>query len=272
MKKFPVGVQPHTFSEELEKDYVGAITKVAEIGYKGIELGPPPEGVTISQQKNLLDELGMKVVGCHVGFNTLDIEVEKIANYLEEINGEKFATISLLFSSKEKVLQKAKKMNEIGERFRKHDVTFLYHNHHWEFLKIEGEYILDILMRETDPELVKTELDTYWIKRGGEDPVEYLRKFKNRAPLLHIKDMEAGSEELTKGFKEGNINLEEFFSQGIEEPFAEIGEGILDFNKISEVADEVGTEWLIVEQDKCRRDPFESLKISYENLVKLGIV
>jgi sugar phosphate isomerase/epimerase len=250
MKKFPVAVQPYTIREALQKDYQGALERVAEIGYKGIELGRPPEGISISQQKALLDRLGLKVVGTHAGFNTLDFDVAAIADYLDEVEGGRFVAISMRFDSKQEVLEKAKKMNAIGEQFRKRDITFLYHNHDWEFVRFDGEYALDILLRETDPEFVQTELDTYWIKKGGEDPVSYLSKLKNRAPMLHIKDMERGEEKM----------------------FAEIGEGVIDFREIAKVAEEIGVRWMVVEQDQSRRDPFESLKISYENLTKLGIM
>jgi sugar phosphate isomerase/epimerase len=250
MKKFPVAIQPYTIREALAKDYAGALERVAEIGFKGIEIGRPPEGMTIARQKELLDKLGLKVVGCHAGFDTLDFEVNEIADHLEEVNGEKFVAISMRFDSRDDVLEKAKKLNQIGEKFKKRGVTFLYHNHDWEFVKFNGEYALDILLRETDPELVKTELDTYWIQKGGEDPVTYLSKLKGRAPMLHIKDMEAGEDKF----------------------FAEIGEGVIDFTAIAKVAEEIGVQWMIVEQDQSRRDPFESLRISYNNLVKLGFM
>jgi sugar phosphate isomerase/epimerase len=250
MKQFPVAVQPYTIREALSHDYEGALTSVAEIGYKGIEIGRPPEGITVARQKTLLDQLGLKVVGTHAGFDTFDFDTNAIADYLEEVDGGRFVAISLRFSSREDVLEKAKKMNVAGEAFRKRGITFLYHNHDWEFEKFGGEYALDILLRETDPELVQTELDTYWIKKGGLDPVAYLRKLKGRAPMLHIKDVEKGDEQF----------------------FAEIGEGVLDFKEIAGVAEEIGVQWLVVEQDQCRRDPFESLRISYENLTKLGIM
>jgi sugar phosphate isomerase/epimerase len=250
MKPFPVAVQPYTIREALSQDYEGALERVAAIGYRGIELGRPPQGMTVARQKALLDRLGLKVVGTHAGFDSFDFDANAIADYLEEVDGGRFVAISLRFSSHEDVLAKAKKMNETGEIFRKRGITFLYHNHDWEFEKFGGEYALDILLRETDPELVQTELDTYWIKKGGEDPVAYLRKLKGRAPMLHIKDMEEGEEQF----------------------FAEIGEGVLDFKEIAGVAEEIGVRWLVVEQDQSRRDPFESLRISYENLTKLGIM
>ncbi|MNL38747.1 Inosose dehydratase [compost metagenome] len=129
-------------------------------------------------------------------------------------------------------------------------MQFLYHNHDWEFQQFDGEYILDILLRKTDPELVKLELDTYWTKRGGEDPVTFLSKLQNRCPLLHIKDVEDGKEAF----------------------FAEIGEGILDFKAIAQAAEQVGTQWLVVEQDESRRNPLESLEISYRNLRSMGLI
>ncbi|WDH80444.1 sugar phosphate isomerase/epimerase [Paenibacillus urinalis] len=249
MNTFPIAVQPYTVREQLSQDYVGTLTQIAEIGYQGIELGRPPEGMTIAEQKSLLDHLGLKVIGSHAGFDTFDFDPDVIADYLEEVNGEKFVGLSLRFSSKEEVLLKSAKLNEAGEKFKRRGVQLLYHNHDWEFNKFDGELALDIVLRETDPELVKLELDTYWAKRGGVDPVQYLSKLKNRCPLLHIKDMEAGEEQF----------------------FAEIGEGILDFHAIADTAKQVGTQWLVVEQDQSRRDPMESLKISFRNLQKLGI-
>lgn len=249
MRTFPIAVQPYTIREALARDYEGSLRRVAQIGYKGIELGRPPEEMTVAAQKALLDSLGLRVVGTHAGFDTLEFEPDAIADYLEEVDGGKYVAISLRFASKQEVLDKAGKMNAIGERFRRRGITFLYHNHDWEFVRFDGEYALDILLRETDPELVQTELDTYWIRKGGEEPAAYLRKLKGRAPMLHIKDMEAGEEQF----------------------FAEVGEGIIDFHAVAEAAEEIGVKWMVVEQDRSRRDPFESLQISYENLHKLGI-
>jgi sugar phosphate isomerase/epimerase len=250
MKKFPIAFQPYTIHKQLENDYVGSLEKVAKMGYQGVELGLPPEGMTIAEQKTLLERLGLQVINTWGDFNSLEVNTEQLADYLDEV-GAKYTTLSLLFDgSMEDVLNKAKEMNRIGEAFRKRGKQLLYHNHDWEFKKIDGEYILDILLRETDPVHVKMEIDTYWVKRGGEDPVAYISKLHNRCPLLHIKDMEAGEEQF----------------------FAEIGEGILDFTEIAKIAEEVGTEWLVVEQDQSRRDPFESLEISYRNLTRLDLV
>ncbi|MCM3781839.1 sugar phosphate isomerase/epimerase [Neobacillus mesonae] len=250
MTTFPIAVQPYTVREQLSRDYVGTLEKIAAIGYQGIEIGRPPEGMSVAEQKALLDRLGLQVIGSHAGFDTFDFDPDYIADYLEEVNGEKYVGISLRFASRDEVLSKAAKLNEIGKRFQERGVQLLYHNHDWEFIQFDGELALDILLRETDPDLVKLELDTYWAKRGGVDPVQYLSKLSDRCPLLHIKDMEAGEEQF----------------------FAEIGEGVLDFKSIANTASQVGTKWLVVEQDQSRRDPMESLEISFRNLKKLGLI
>ncbi|MFB9275381.1 sugar phosphate isomerase/epimerase family protein [Cohnella cellulosilytica] len=248
MKKFPIAVQPYTVREALSRDYVGTLEKIAAIGYEGIELGPPPEGMTVAEQKELLNRLNLQVVGAHASFDNLDVDFGRLIDYLHQVGG-RYVAVSMKFESREDALRKAERFNRIGQQCRDGGTTFLYHNHDWEFAQYDGEYVLDLLLRETDPELVKLELDTYWVAKGGEDPVAFLSKLQDRCPLLHIKDMEAGEERF----------------------FAEIGEGVLDFRDIANAAAEVGTEWLIVEQDACRRDPLDSLAISYRNLSELGL-
>ncbi len=248
-RRIPIGVQPYTVREALAQDYVGTLEKLAAIGYQGIELGPPPEGMTVNEQKAILDRLGLQVIGTHAGFNTFDFDPDAIADYLEKVEGERHVAISLMFESLADVRGKAEKLNENGKRFHRRGIKFLYHNHDWEFVRYEGAFVIDHLMQLTDPNFVQLELDTYWIRRGGEDPAAYLENYAGRCPLLHIKDV----------------------GHGPDQPFAEIGEGTLDFKEIASAAAAAGTQWLIVEQDVCRRDPFESLSISYRNLTGLGL-
>ncbi|WP_274650771.1 sugar phosphate isomerase/epimerase family protein [Paenibacillus humicola] len=250
MKRFPIGLQPYTIREELGRDYTGSIERAAQIGFTGIELGRPPEGMTVAEQKALLDRVGLRVIGSHGPFNNLDFSVGELADYLEEVGGQ-YISVSLRFESLDDLLRKAETLNRHGEAARSRGIQLLYHNHNWEFERFGGEYALDLLLRETDPALVHMEMDTYWVKRGGEDPADFIRsRLSGRCPLLHIKDVEAGEEQF----------------------FAEIGEGILDFEAIFRAAEEAGTKWLIVEQDASRRPAFESLSISYGNLSRMNVI
>src|SRR4051812_13945108 len=207
--KFPIALQSYTIRDELSKDYFGTLGKVAEVGYQGVEIGPPPEGITIAEFKNHLSAIGLQVIGAHAGIEQLTAGLAAQVDYLHEVGGE-YVALSHNFDSRQAVLETARLFNRIGENCRTEGIQFLYHNHDREFARFDGEYALDILLQATDPGLVKMELDTYWVKRGGADPVDYLRKLHGRCPLLHIKDMEPGEEQF----------------------FAEVGEGILDFDAI----------------------------------------
>ncbi|TDQ41010.1 sugar phosphate isomerase/epimerase family protein [Aureibacillus halotolerans] len=243
MTSFQIGLQPYTIRDAMAEDYIGSLKKVAALGFQGVELGGPPTGMTVHNQKTLCDDLGLHVISKGFPFDSVDVNLKEFVDDMDTLNTS-FAMLSMRFDSKKDVLSKAAKLNEAGEVLHKRGKTLLYHNHDWEFQTFDGEYVLDILMRETNPECVQLELDTYWVQKGGVDPASYIEKYKQRCPLLHIKDMEAGDE----GF------------------FAEIGQGVLDFASILEAAKEAGTSWLIVEQDQCRRDPFESLAISLQQL------
>ena len=114
---------------------------------------------------------------------------------------------------------------------------------------IEGQYALDMLYAATDPKTVKAELDTYWIKKGGADPAPYIRKHKGRVRQIHLKDMDP-----TDG------------------SFTEVGAGLIDLPAVFQAAQEAGAQWMIYEQDRCKRPPLESAKITIENLRKAKLV
>ena len=242
-------MQPYTIREELKKDYFGSFKKVAEIGYQGIEVGMPSEGVTVPEMKSKFEELGLEVISTGSSLKELTENLSSVTDFAQEM-GAKYIVLSHRFETKEEVLEIAIQFNDIGRKCKSQGLQFLYHNHDWEFVKFDGEHALDIMLRETNPDYVKMQLDTYWVQKAGVDPAEYLRKLKERCPLLHVKDMEEGEEQF----------------------FAEVGEGILDFEEIIKVATEVGTEWLVVEQDLCRGPVFESIETSFKNMKNMGVI
>jgi sugar phosphate isomerase/epimerase len=219
---------------------------VAEIGYQGVEMELPPPGFSISQVKSHLEQVRLTWVGCHVEHEQVSTQLEQVLDLLSEAGCENLILSYLEYQSLQEVIDAANQFNQIGKSCKSRGIQFLYHNHNHEFQQYDGKPILDILLGSTDPDLVKFEMDTYWVQRAGIDPAKYLHGLKDRCPLLHIKDMESGPEQF----------------------FAEIGEGILDFNAIFNEADFAKVQWLIVEQDECRKPAFESIAISYRNLQK----
>ena len=136
------------------------------------------------------------------------------------------------------------KLTAIGAKCKEAGLQLCYHNHSFEFEQVDGKYGLDILFDAADPELVQAEVDVYWVQHAGEDPAELIRRYLNRCPLLHMKDI----------------------ADDEEKSFAEVGEGILDFEAIIEASNVGGTQWYIVEQDRCKNPPLESIATSLKNL------
>jgi sugar phosphate isomerase/epimerase len=116
---------------------------------------------------------------------------------------------------------------------------------------------MDIMVRETDPEGVYWTLDTHWLASGGVDIVHWIKKLKGRIPIIHFKDY---------GIDGGATKIE-----NVEKCFAEVGQGNINWPPIVDAVKETGIEYVIVEQDICKGDPFDSLQISFNNLVKFGV-
>ena len=168
-----------------------------------------------------------------------------------------------------KCLDVAKQAEEYCLKLKEEGIDLYYHNHHMEFIKVNGKYLLDLL-RENAPHM-GFELDTHWIHRGGENPVEFIKKYAGSVRLLHLKD-----------YRIGNVNMPDmtapdammkfmnaFFNEPVQ--FAELGQGTLPLKACIEAGLAGGAEYFLVEQDATYgRDPFESLKISHDHLVDLG--
>ena len=171
-----------------------------------------------------------------------------------------------MYGKREKALDFVKRADEVAGRLKEHGIDLYYHNHHVEFVKYDGEYLLDIIKNNTKH--MGFELDIHWIHRGGENPVEFIKKYDGRIRLLHLKDYRIGEVKLP----EGKFDPETFmaaFTSNVE--FAEVGEGSLPVKECIEAGLAGGSEYFLIEQDATYgRDPFESLKISKANLEKLG--
>lgn len=247
MKDIPVGIQLYTVRDLLKTDFKGTVKAIAEMGYKGVEFAGQYGDMGHAELAAFLKELGLKCCGMHVGLN--DIADAKSDVYARaKALGCPFVTTSLAGQVEKDWRGTIKAVAAAAEVARQQGVIFTYHNHAQEFAKIDGEYALDLLYKETNPRFVQGELDTFWIKKGGPDPVPYIRQYKGRVPQVHLKDMDPA-----------------------DQSFTEVGNGLMDLPGIFAVAREVGTRWVIVEQDTCKRPSIESAGISIANLKKAGL-
>jgi sugar phosphate isomerase/epimerase len=153
----------------------------------------------------------------------------------------------------------AEVFNKTGEQCQQAGMQFAYHNHNLDFKTFDGETALDQLLHNTDSKLVQLEMDCYWVARAGKDPVDYMKKYAGRIPLLHIKDMKPGLTPTTDIMKGGDHD------------FTEVGRGSIDWKRIFSAAPEAGVKHYFVEQDVCDGPPIESARISFEYLKNLQV-
>lgn len=241
MNDLKVALELYTVRDETKRDFAGTLRRVAQIGYEGVEFAG--YGNRTSQEMSaLLTETGLRVAGTHLKLDALQgRQLDTSIRYCQDINCSCIVLPSLPreLRTQDGIQSLAPQLNAIGQRCQEHGITFGYHNHDFEFARENGRYLLDYLLRATDPSLVKIELDVYWASYAGVDPVAYLHMLGERVALIHLKDM-APDRSMT-----------------------EVGKGILDIQGIWAFARARGL-WGIVEQDYPQMPSLESARISLE--------
>lgn len=245
----PVVLQMHTVRDHAQDDMAGTLRQVAAMGYQGVELAKGYGDLTREQCKEVMDETNLQVAAIHVPLPRLKNDLEDVVAEAG-VFGNRYVVLGFPGNKDQDEAgwrQLAETLNDAGTKLHQHGLQLCYHNHAFEFEKqFGGGYLLDFLLSITDPQLVQSELDVYWVKKGGEEPVDYIKKYAGRVPLLHIKDM------------------------GADGYFAEIGVGTLDWPEIFNAAEASGTQYYIVEQDFCSGDSLDSARLSADNLKKWG--
>jgi len=238
-------------------DFRTSMARIADIGYTAVQvsgIGPIPH----EEVKAICDANGLKICITHVGFDYLQHDTDAAVAQHKLWDCPNVAVGSMPGPYREGGIetykQFAKDATEVGKKLADAGLTFSYHNHSFEFVKF-GEGLsaptgLEVIYSESDPRYLKAEIDTYWIQHGGGDVVAWIKKMVGRMPVVHFKDMVMHDGQQT---------------------MAEIGEGNLNWPTIIAACEEAGVEWYAIEQDRCLRNPFESLRISYDNLRAMGV-
>lgn len=242
----PVGVQLYTVRDLMKADFEGTLAAVAKVGYKEVEFAGY-FGRTPDQVRAALKAAGLSAPSAHVPLPAGNSEWSGTIETAADI-GLKYLVIPSVPKEKRTTLadwqQLAKRFNELGEATRKHGIRFAYHNHEYEFVLTGNRIPYDVLLEETNRDLVEFELDIFWIRRGGQDPLAYLKKWKGRFPLVHVKDMTLDGE------------------------MVDVGAGTLDWQAIYAARKEAGIKHWFVEHDEPA-DPMGSLRSSYEYMRRL---
>jgi sugar phosphate isomerase/epimerase len=248
---FPIALQLYSVRDDLEKDFEGTIRKVKALGYDGVEFaglyGYKPEII-----QKLMKEIGLAPVSAHVPFTNLMADPQGMVNEYAEI-GCKYIAIPYLTPeyrpNAEKFAEVIEGAKVLGKTARARGLTLLYHNHDFEFEKINGEYALDILYKSVPADLLQTEIDTCWVNVAGEDPAAYLQKYAGRSPVVHLKDFAMPGKRPEKMYELIGIEDDQKGTDVKAFEFRPLGLGAQDFPKILQACKVVGAQWVVVEQD-----------------------
>lgn len=268
---FSVAVQVYSVRNEASADLRGTLESIKAMGYEGVELaglyGNDPADI-----KKMCEEIGLTPISAHVPYVDLIGDTEGVLAQYATI-GCKFVAVPYLTSEyrpgTDKFPEVIENIKKIGKVAKEMGIQLVYHNHDFEFVKLDGKYALDVLYEEVPAEYLATELDTCWVNVGGEVPAEYIRKYDGRAEILHLKDF----------FGEKSDDMYELIGiekKGPTKPknfeFRPVGSGIQNFPDILKAAEAAGTKWVVVEQDQPSMGltPMECIAKSREYLKTIG--
>lgn len=248
MKKYPVALQLYSVRDFLAKDFEGTLKKVKEMGYDGVEFAGL-HGKSGAEVKDICEKFGLIPISAHVPFTDMMQDPEILKTY-RDIGCEYVAIphVSPEYrSTGDKFPELIENAKTLGEKANELGLKLAYHNHDFEFEKIDGEYSLDVLYKEVPANLLQTELDTCWVNVGGENPADYIRKYSGRCEIVHLKDFVGQKSENMYSL----IGVKDDGKQADKQCFAfrQLGAGVQNFPEILKACDESGTRWLVVEQD-----------------------
>lgn len=241
MYKF--SLQLWSIKDYIEKDFFGTLSKVANMGYKGVEFA----GYGNISAKNMaaeLKNLGLEAISSHVSIDSLQNNLDREIEYLSALGAKNITCPWADMDTTEKAKICAEILNKVGEKTSKAGLTLSYHNHSHEFTLDNGEFPLEVFYANVDKNLVKQEPDLYWVAYAGLDPIEYLKENIDRCPLIHLKQLKD---------TETKANID-------------AGSGIIDFKAVIEIAK---NSEFIYEQETFEKDTLLEAEKSVKYLLSL---
>jgi len=242
-----IGIQLYTVRDQMKADFEGTLAHIAEIGYKEVEFAGYFDHAP-ADVKAILDRHGLAAPSTHISFEN-DNQWKAALDAAKTI-GHEYIVMPWIPAERRKTLDDwknfAQVFNHAGQAAHAAGIQFAYHNHDFEFPKMDGQVPYDLLLQSTDPQLVKLEIDLYWITKAGQDPLDYFARWPGRVPLVHVKDS-AGAPE---------------------HKMADVGQGKIDWKRIFAKRDQAGIKHFFVEHDQPPQ-PFDDIAASYKYLKAL---
>ena len=236
---------------QTERDLDYSLEEIAKIGYTTVQISAVAPSIRPQRIRELCDKHGLRIVLTHSDPNRIMNDTEQLIED-HKILGCQYIGLGSMpdkYRSPEWIARFSKDYKEAANKIKAAGMLFMYHNHNFEFEKVDGRYYLDYLLEDFTAEELGFTLDTYWLQAAGLDVCQWLERLKTRIPCVHLKDMAMLRREAV---------------------MAPVLEGNMNFKKILNTLENTNCEFLLVEQDICQESPFECLRKSYRNLSSLG--
>jgi len=256
-----IGLQMYTMRDFMKNamDFKETLKKIAEIGLTSVQITPPAFH-TIEETAALLKEFGLQADSVFQPTTAIVNNMEKIKHAAEVLKTDVVRTNSIPNEYRldaDGYRRYAEVMNAEGRACKAAGFRYIYHFHAFEWVNFGDVRGIDIMLNETDPDAVMFQPDVFWLTNAGTEPSVSLKMFRGRAFYMHVKDYAIRK-------LEGKI-------EDVPYHFASVGTGNLNWNGIIKTADEIGIERFVIEQDMCDGNPFDAVKLSFDNLNKMGI-
>ncbi|MGC1524295.1 MAG: sugar phosphate isomerase/epimerase [Steroidobacteraceae bacterium] len=267
----PAGIQLYTVKEAMQENPAGTLKKLREIGFREVESAGFGK-LSAKQFRGLLDEAGLACPSAHLSFDMGNLgaafddahalgaayatsgSLPPILTGAKPTAGQPARSMSL-----EEAKRTAELISRIGAAAKKAGLQYVYHNHDFEFADQGGSIGYDVLLRETDADLVKFEIDCGWMIFAGRNPIDYFKKYPNRFPMIHVKDFLPAHDNGTLAGKAPMLG-------------AELGHGVVDYKPIFAAAKAQGLKHYFVEQEGpfSRMTPLQAAQVDYDYLHSIG--
>jgi len=240
----PVGLQLYTLRRPFGEDPIGTLERIRQVGYDSVEFAAPLD-MDFAPLSARMKEIGLDCPSVHVGLADINGRPERVLAVAREL-GCRFIVLPFVDPKDADWHAVVKQAGAFAKVAKDEGFGFAYHHHHFEFDNSRGFRPFDVLADESDPALFNFELDVYWLKKGGEEPVEMIQRLGGRVKLLHLKDMAPNGD------------------------MTDVGSGVLDFPAMIAAGRAAGVEHMFVEHDMPPKPYWSSVEASVNYLRALA--
>jgi len=260
-----VGIQLIIFGEREKENFEGVLKDCKKAGYGSIETNFLFDTYSSEQLRETCEKYGLEYAAVHTGFDSFRKQENVDRLIKNSLNvGVKYLICSGVGKGKglDGFKEAAPIFDRVGKKCKEASLTFCYHNHSFEFEEFDGIKGIDILDKETDPKLVKFNIDVAWVHIGGEKPSEFIKRYKDRCGYYHFKDaFIKGNPPITwNTVLEGKVII-----------WTELGKGEVDLPRAYEAAKKYNLKYIVYEQDVTQISVLEAITASRSYLKSLGM-